>query len=391
MSRAPLSTRKKLVFGIIIVVVPCVLLLLLAEGAVRLRAKLKYGFVWGVEDTFAVDQDLGLRVLKPNTELGNIKINSRGFRSPEIEVPKPAGTIRVGFLGASTTYCAEVSSNQATWPHLVVTQLREAFPGVRFDYINAGVPGYGVGSSLKMLNSRVAELEPDVLLIYHATNDLSGISRNLARTQGVIAPSPKKRSLWLSQHSLLVHLVEKNLRILMAQSSATAADNPAEDSDRTVAKLEFDPEALRTPFDEGLDALVKGARAAAPMVAIATFSARIRASQTKEEKSEAAVTSLYYMPYMTLDNLVAGFDLYNQVIREVASRNGATLIDGEQEIPGDAVHFNDSVHFTDAGSTVMARRVSSRLSKSEPFRSLVAKVQAAASDTNSPLLAMAAR
>ena len=59
-------------------------------------------------------------------------------------MPKPPGRVRLAFIGASTTFCAEVSSDAAAWPDLVVETLHGRFPGTRFDYVNGGVPGYAV-------------------------------------------------------------------------------------------------------------------------------------------------------------------------------------------------------------------------------------------------------
>ena len=52
---------------------------------------------------------------------------------------------------------------------------------------------------------------------------------------------------------------------------------------------------------------------------------------------------------------------------------GAYLIDGEDEIPGDAAHFADSVHFTDAGCRAMAQRVAGRLEGAPGFQALFAR------------------
>jgi lysophospholipase L1-like esterase len=81
------------------------------------------------------------------------------------------------------------------------------------------------------------------------------------------------------------------------------------------------------------------------------------------------------MPYMSVDGLLEGFEEYNRVIREVATRRSAILVGGESEIPGDSVHFVDSVHFTEAGSRRMAARVSSVLAEERSFHDLVLRSQ----------------
>jgi hypothetical protein len=82
---------------------------------------------------------------------------------------------------------------------------------------------------------------------------------------------------------------------------------------------------------------------------------------------------MYYMPFVAPRGLLAAYDRYNQIIADVASETGSVLIAGEEMVPGDNVHFNDSVHFKDAGSRIMALRVSQGLLKSPGFQSLVAR------------------
>ena len=90
-----------------------------------------------------------------------------------------------------------------------------------------------------------------------------------------------------------------------------------------------------------------------------------------QEQRAACVSSLYYMPYMSVEGLMAAFEEMNRVIVAAAERNGAILIGGEETIPGDAQHFYDSVHFTDAGCRLMADRVVAAFEASPAFQELV--------------------
>jgi len=346
-----------------IVVLFGVFLLFLGEGIVRLRHWLRYGNLWSVEETFHIDGATGLRIPTPNTVRGHVRINSLGFRSPELTVPKPPSTIRLAFLGGSTTYCAEVSSNEATWPHLVWQRLQGAFRDTPVDYVNAGVPGYGLDSLLRNLEHRVRPLQPEVIVIYEATNDLSFDTYELAKSRGLVFMRPDESRSWLSQHSFLWFLIVKNLTILKRQASA----------DIGADKLTFDPHELSRGFRRRLTELVRVSQAAAPIVAVATFSPRLRRNQSPDEQRKAAVTSFYYMPHMNIEGLLNGFEEYNRVIREVARDTGALLIDDEHRIPSDARHYTDSVHFTDAGSRVMADRVAEALLAAPTFRALAVR------------------
>jgi lysophospholipase L1-like esterase len=358
--------RSKWLYAMAMFVVALVAVALLgvtAELAVRVRNYLKYGeLFWGIEETYTIDAASGLRIPIPNGHFGHILINSMGFRSPEILVPKPADTARIAFLGASTTYCAEVSSNQKAWPDEVWHGLERALPNVRIDYVNAGVPGYGVAASQKNLERRVAKLAPDVIVYYEATNDLKGNSFALAEAAGIAQERAEKQFMWPAKYSLLWYLAELNLRIVSQK-------NPATNS----AKLTIHGDELTAPFRRDLTSFVQAAHRVTDVVVLVTFSSRLRRDQPPEEQAKAVQTDIFYMPYMSIDSLLDAYEAYNVVIREVAQAEGAILIDGNESIPGDAAHFADSVHFTDLGSATMAERVTKGLLASSVVRARLQK------------------
>lgn len=356
-----LSKRQSFLILVTTVLLLCLFLGLLGEAVVRIRQWMKRGTLWTIESTYVYDSETGLRVPIAGGQIGPVVINSLGFRSPELENPKSTESIRLAFLGASTTFCGEVSNNHMTWPHLVWQTLQQAWPDVKFEYINAGVPGYDLDSSLRNLELRVKQHKPDVIFVYHATNDLSRNGFQLAAQQGLIERQPEKALSWLSKYSLFWYLVEKNLRIILIQGRA---ENSAD-------KLVFDPEKLTKPFRTDLLKLVRASQHVADLVVLVTFSHRLRGDQTIEEQKEAAATAVYYMPYMSIKGLLDGYDIYNDVIREIASHSNTLLVGNEDGIPGDGVHFVDSVHFSDNGSRAMANRITDALLTSQEFKNFV--------------------
>jgi GDSL-like Lipase/Acylhydrolase family len=179
-----IAWQRAAVLSLTVLVISFVLLLG-AEAAVRVRDFVKHGNFWGIDETYEIDPATGLRIPVPNGHFGPIHINSFGFRGPAIAQEKPPGGLRIAFLGGSTTFCGEVSSEAMTWPALVQKALRERWPGLSIDYINAGVPGYTIRSLLPALEKRVAQFKPDIIVIYEAINDLSANSYDLAHEQGV--------------------------------------------------------------------------------------------------------------------------------------------------------------------------------------------------------------
>ncbi len=335
----------------------------MAEGTARARQWLKYGTATSYADMYGIDDAIPLRTLKPGFRSANIAINSVGFRGPEILQPKPSQVIRLAFLGASTTFCAEVSADAAVWPQLVTERFRRDFPNTAFDFVNGGVPGYSVDSSRLNLQHRVQQLKPDLIVVYHATNDFSAEVRAQAVAQGIADAAADASQGWLERHSLLWELVLKNLRVRQAQQAATTASS---------THLKVRTETLGAGFGRDLTGLLQDANKTGARVAVATFATQLRDTQTPEQQSRAAVSAFVYMPFMSLSGLLAGYRRYNDIISTVARAQGALLIGGENNIPGDPTHFVDTVHFTDAGSRAMAERVYGALSKDPTLLSMIA-------------------
>jgi lysophospholipase L1-like esterase len=333
-----------------------ILILALVEGGVRLRQWIKYGSGEHLEQVFEVQGDTGLRVAKANYSTRTMQINSLGFRGPEITEPKPAGVFRLGFLGGSTTFCREVSSNENVWAHQVWEQLQARYPDIQMDYVNGGVSGYTTETSLQNLKMRVAPLEPDLIVIYHASNDMTQETRRLARKEGLIA-KPEGNS-WLANYSVFWFLVEKNLQIWQAQEKV-------KEGTERLTKL---PDEFAQWFEERLVTLIKEAQKTARLVAVVTWTQQLREEHSPEVNLKAASSSLFFMPYMTPDTLLEGFGRYNDAIRRAAARTGALLVEKAGMIPGDSIHFVDAVHFSDAGSRIMAERVGKRILESRRFQ-----------------------
>jgi lysophospholipase L1-like esterase len=339
----------------VLLLIAIVLGTLLVETGLRLRQWVKYGTAGlAASGHFTIDEQTGLRVPKAGASTQTISINSLGFRSPEIEQPKPPGRVRLAFIGASTTYCAEVSSNQRTWPYLVWKSLQDAYPTVALDYVNAAAPGYILSSSLRNLQHRVKPLAPDIIVLYEAQNDLAANSRELAKQQGVYEGWGDEKD-WLSHVSLTWELIRKNVKLLRRQQKAKEGIN----------RLAFEPQDLSKKFYTDYRDLVEASHQVASIVVMATFSYKIRREQTPEEQLKAASIAIYYMPYMSVPDLFKAYEEYNRVMRQVAQETGSILIDGEFTIPGDDKHFVDSFHFSDAGSAAMGRRIATGLLQSQ--------------------------
>ena len=119
------DTRKR----VLLLVATIVLGLGFLEAAARVRMKLKYGRATSEFYTSTRDPRTGLKIPDANQSVGPISINALGFRGPDLAETTPPATVRIAFLGGSTTFCTEASADAATWPAVLCAMLDERYPG----------------------------------------------------------------------------------------------------------------------------------------------------------------------------------------------------------------------------------------------------------------------
>src|SRR2546422_11235550 len=89
--RSLLPARPPIPVRLALALIGIVIGLLVIEGGVRLRQWIRYGTVHASVYQVVDDPRTGLTIPKPNLDTGRTRIDSRGFRNPEIQMPKPAG------------------------------------------------------------------------------------------------------------------------------------------------------------------------------------------------------------------------------------------------------------------------------------------------------------
>ena len=321
------------------------------EGAVRIRQWVRYGSAGRDLFQTTIDPVSGLLVPVANQVNRRVRIDSHGFRNPELAVPKPAGTIRIAFLGESTVFSEFSTSNETTWPYLVWRKLQDIWPTQRFDFFNAAGAGYRVQDTLRALQYRVQPFQPDVIVIQHAPMDLYSDSEALAKKQGLTAGHAKPG--YLETHSVLYRLLKKNIQIRLRSQQAESGRH-----------LEFDPATLSQGFHRRLAELVERARQVAPVVVLVTVPTKARWDQSPQQRLRNASASLFYASWLGPDGFLKGMDEYNRVVREVAREQSVLLVDLDDSIPADDQDFYDTVHYRDPGSELVAQQVAQAMVRS---------------------------
>jgi hypothetical protein len=124
-----------------------------------------------------------------------VDINSHGLRGPETTYEKPTGTFRILNLGDSVAMGWGVREESSYGQQLEALLNEGGSDDLRFEVINAGVPGWSLDNALAYLQAEGLKYEPDlVLLDLTIANDINGKSALLAGNDS----GPFR---WLSDHT----------------------------------------------------------------------------------------------------------------------------------------------------------------------------------------------
>ena len=141
----------------------------------------------------------GYTLMKPDSHYQwqgiPVDINSHGLRNPETTYEKPPATFRILNLGDSVVMGWGVRAED-TYGRQMEAWLHEQGAGdLRYEVINAGVPGWSLENALAYLQAEGVKFKPDlVVLDITVANDINGRSALLAGNKpGIFS--------WLSDHT----------------------------------------------------------------------------------------------------------------------------------------------------------------------------------------------
>ena len=110
--------------------------------------------------------------LLPNQESQSIIINSLGFRGNEFSPDKPENVYRIFMLGGSTMFGYGATSDQTTIPGYVQQFFQNNYEGFAIEVINTGIQGADSTAELNLIQTKLLDYDPDMIIIYDGWNDL---------------------------------------------------------------------------------------------------------------------------------------------------------------------------------------------------------------------------
>jgi hypothetical protein len=277
--------------------------------------------------------------------------NSLGFRGPEMTREKPEGVYRIVAVGGSTTYGHRIGPWQQAYPAKLQDFLHEAgYTNVQV--VNAGVGGYSSWDSLVNVALRVLDLDPDLLLYYEATND---VTFRLVDPQHFNGANPA-RGIWNPDlqplpPSALYRFIALRLGWMTFPGLEEWALRPIEPIEICWSNCTLDG---KTP-----DELIEANDARYYRRNLVSIIAMAQAHNV-----DVMLSTWAYFPdpipnesnYMTLDYRVRGVEQNNEIMRELAQAYDTLFYDLAETMPYDISLWFEGVHMNPMGTREQARQ-----------------------------------
>lgn len=265
--------------------------------------------------------------------------NSLGYRNDEFPVRKPEGIYRIVAIGGSSTYTIKVEKNEETFTRQLEKILRDKYGYKNVQVINAGVGGYNSWESLINLEFRVLDLDPDLIIVYHGTND---VHTRLVEPSEYSGDNRGRRKQWIEPD---VHILEHSalLRILLRKTGITNQVGLRKFVNAQTAYGPFelegrDPMELldKNPpiyFRRNLKNMIAVSHANGADIMFATWA-----------------HSPHFDDYASTPFYQRGFSENNQVVKEVANEHEIPVFDFAEVMPQDKKYWSDGRHVNKRGA-----------------------------------------
>jgi hypothetical protein len=293
--------------------------------------------------------------------------NHFGFRGPPIDLIPSPKTVRVAFVGASTT--VNHHSFAFSYPERTVFWLNRFAAAnhynLRFEVINAGREGITSQDIAAVVRYEVAPLNPDLVVYYEGANQFLPDS--------LLAPHIARRDRLDQNDVITSHKLPEGVRALAlgdlldhALLGVTSAGEPRKPAYRinwpsTVDENHPDPNSADLPLElprivKDLDAIRASLKPIGGELAVCSFErlagrGLVLSPVTHRYIYEQLNTLLWPLWYSDIRRLA---DFQNRVFRAYAENRHELFLDVAAEIPQDPALFADSIHMTEVGERVKA-------------------------------------
>jgi hypothetical protein len=293
--------------------------------------------------------------------------NSFGFRGPEISLRKPRDTIRIAFVGASTT--VDVHSYQHSYPELVGYWMNRYLTAhnlnVKVEIINAGREGIIPNDTEAIVREEILPLEPDLVVYYEGANEFSASANLSVHLTGLIfrpkgVPNIHPIGPFFTKYSALAKLVDT----VVADRTTELREPPKPGyTFQWKGVKEFSPDLTRTDLPlklstvlgaldhMRLDVANEGGQLVLSSFIWLVWDGMMLSPVRHQYIYKHLNGDLWPLTYADIRRLA---DFQNRVFQTYASQHGVPFLDVADEVPKDPDLFTDAIHMTESGCRLRA-------------------------------------
>jgi len=339
----------------------------------RYDQKIRDLYQWHPFTGFMFQPNIKFLGSHPNQEAkAEIFTDKYGFLTQDqgLGYDKPPNEIRIACIGGSTTANINLEFGK-NWPGYLGSLLQKNFPNKNIRVINAAAPGFDTGQSIGNLALRVMPFKPDVVIIYHAYNDLKAIrpDKHFKPDYSHIHTIPYG---FHKEPNFLIRLLNKSMFYVRIRNKYRQykASNKTPQLSKVIGRskrLSYVPKEALETFEQNIRSLVSIAGAGGAKVVLATFATLHDPKWDWSTPETLKLMTLYqqnnlnglkqFTPGLTIEGIFRGISQYNEVLRKVAIQEKCTLVDNANLIPHKDHYFVDRVHFSELGAKRMGENL----------------------------------
>jgi len=130
----------------------------------------------------------------PNLKMKDkyIETNSMGIRAKDYKIDKPTNTYRILVLGDSVAYGVSLNQEEV-FSAILEDKLNSDKDSIRYEVINAAVPGYNISQEYIAFVNKWKIYKPDLVLVGFCINDLGPADIQLEDRNGLIYGHLKRK------------------------------------------------------------------------------------------------------------------------------------------------------------------------------------------------------
>lgn len=314
----------------------------------------------------------------PNVTLPTgLTTNRFGWRGSQIKLHKPANTIRIAAVGASTTVGGH--SLPFSYPEFLQYWLnlwsQEQGYNVNFEVINTGREGLNSNDLVKVVHYELLPLDIDYIIYYEGSNQFhpeTVVSFPPEFTMGQPPPGlvPNLNNVDSNDKSILDVLSEYSAIAARARSiveiflvTGKEPPKPEQTFFLPAGQNEMNPDRkhVRDALDlrriqNDLDAIRQDAEANNIKMVMTTFTWFVYPGMVLDPQRHRNLYSYLNRVYwpISYENMRRAADYQNRVFRRWAADNRVPLIDVAGQMPKQPDLFDDAIHNTYLGSRIRA-------------------------------------